>query len=354
MKNIKKQNKKNINFSKFNFLITGASGCLGSNFIDFIQKYKPKKIYALNLPPIDKYEKNTVKELKKYNNIQFLYVDIRNKQKLEKAIKNLDIDFVVHFAAISRPMKIPNNVYFDTNKKGTQNLLEILKNKNIKKIINISSVSAIGLSPDGHPLKENEYQKEEMPYALSKREQEKIGFEFFKNYNMPIVTIRPSLMYGPRCTVRAIMFKFVKKGLFPLINKGESKFEFCYVDNLSYAIVQALIKQNINGQVFNITDGQSYEIKQVLNTIADNLNTKRPFINIPYPIARILGYLSEIFSKLINVYPPFSHTAADWMSKDVNVYSCDKAKKILSYKNIVDLDTGIKRSIEWYKKNKLL
>ena len=67
-----------------------------------------------------------------------------------------------------------------------------------------------------------------------------------------------------------------------------------------------------------------------------------------------MGYLSEIFFKILGKHPPFSRTAAMWMSKDKNVYSCDKAKKQLNYQPKVNLEIGIKKTIEWYNERNML
>ena len=315
-------------------LVTGATGFIGSHLVDYLLKNSSKPIKVLVL---------------KKQKVQIVYGDIRNKKSLKKLMDGVNL--VYHLAAISRPMNVDTSVYYDTNVKGTLNLLELLKNKKIKRFVHVSTVSVLGLSPDGHPLKEDEFQEEKMDYGLSKRQGEQDALKYSKKHNIPIAVIRPCLMYGPRCEVRRIMFKYTKKGIFPLIDNGKAKMEFCYVANLIQALVEASHNKKAVGEVFNITDGQAYSIKKVLNTIADEYEVSRPKINLPYGIAKVLGICSEFASKIAGIHPPFSRTAADWMSNDVNVYDCSKAKKILNYKPAISLREGVRRSIEWYEKN---
>lgn len=333
-------------------LITGATGFIGSHLVDRLIKDERSNIRALVLrKPIEEIETENLERLKKQG-VEILYGDIRNFKDCKRAVK--DINIIFHLAAISRPMNVPKKVYYDTNKLGVINMMEAVKNKKIKKFVHISTVSVLGLSPDGHPLSEDEFQSEDQEYGLSKRAGEKVALRYQKKYNFPLTVIRPCLIYGPRCLVRAIIFKYTKKRLFPLFNGGRARMEFCYVDNLVDAILLAEKNPKAIGETFNITDGQSYSIKKIIETIAKEEGVGKPIIKMPYFLGKIAGYMAEIVFPLFGKYPPFSSTAADWMSKDVNVYSCKKAKKILGYRPKISLEKGIKKTVKWYQDRGIL
>ncbi|MFC1700110.1 NAD-dependent epimerase/dehydratase family protein [Patescibacteria group bacterium] len=327
-------------------LVTGGTGFIGSHLVErLLDQGRKVRVLALKRH-IDSISVEN-EEILRSKGAEIVYGDLFDIKTLKRITK--DVDTVFHLAGISRPMKILSKIYYDTNVSGTKNILETFKDTKLKRFVHVSTVSVLGLSPDGHPLKEDEFQYEDLKYAMSKREGEWIALNYHFKHRVPVVVIRPSLVYGPRCMVRLVMFKFVKQGLFPLFNNGKAKMEFTYVDNVVDAILLAEKKKNIIGEVFNITDGQSYRIKKVLNTIAEELGVKKPSVNIPYWLGKNLGYISEFLSKIFGIYPPFSRTAADWMSKDVNVYDCSKARRVLGYSPKVSLREGVKRSIEWYK-----
>lgn len=333
--------------NKEKILVTGATGFIGSHLIDQLINDGRTNIKALVLKkPIDEIEVDNLKRLKKQK-VEIVYGDIRNIDDCKEAIK--EIDTIFHLAAISRPMQVSKKVYYDTNELGTKNMLEAVKNKKIKKYVHISTVSVLGLSPDGHPLSEEEFQPEDQEYGLSKRAGEKIALKYQKKYSLPLTVVRPCLIYGPRCMVRAIMFKYTQKRLFPLFNGGRAKMEFCYVGNLVDAILLAEKNQKAIGETFNITDGRSYSIKEVIETIAKEEGVGKPMINMPYSLGKFAGKIAELVFPLFGKYPPFSSTAADWMSKDVNVYSSQKAKKILGYNPKISLKEGVRETIRWYK-----
>lgn len=332
-------------------LVTGGTGFIGSHLVEALLS-QGRRVRVLALPePFEPIEAENLKMIKA-KGAEVVYGDLRNIKSLHSVADG--IDSIFHLGAISRPMKIPDRQYDAVNVLGTKNILEVSKKNKLKKFIHVSSVSVLGVSPDGHPLKEDEFQKEDMKYAVSKREGEKLALKYQKKYRLPIVVVRPCLTYGPRCLPRLIMFKFVKLGLFPLFNGGEAKMEFCYVDNAVEALLLAEKDKKTTGEIFNITDGQSYPIKTVLSTIAGELGVKPPFISLPFFVGKLAGHAAEIASAFVGVYPPFSSTAADWMSRSINVYDCSKAKESLGYEPKVSLKKGIKKTIAWYKNKSLL
>lgn len=332
-------------------LVTGGTGFIGSHLVERLVAQN-RKVRVLVLPqPIETIEIDNLRLLRKIG-VEIIYGDLRDKDSLKKVTKNINIVF--HLGAISRPMNIPEQTYFDINEDGTKNLLELCLKESITKFIHTSTVSVIGVSPNGHPLKENDFNKPTGPYALSKLKGEQIAINFYKRYSFPVTVVRPSLVYGPRCLVRLIMFRFIKRRLFPIFKDGKSHMEFCYVDNLIDATLLAETNLRSIGEIYNITDGSSYEIKNVVRTIAQEVVADYPWLKMPVWVGKSLGFTAEILGKVFNFYPPFSRTTAEWMSTDMNVYDCSKAKRELKYDPKIDLREGIKRTVKWYRENNLL
>lgn len=331
-------------------LITGGTGFIGSHLVDRLIKEKRNIRVFVKNKPIDNIEIENLRRFKKLK-LDLVYGDLRDKKSIKPALKN--VVEIIHLAAISRPMNIPKKVYYDINVRGTKNLLEISKNNKLKQFIHISTVSVLGLSPDGHPLKEDEFQEENQHYGLSKRQGEEVVLNYYKKNKIPVTVIRPCLMYGPRCEVRSFLFKPVKLGAFPLFKGGHAKMEFCYVDNLIEAIL--LVENNLKaiGEVYNVTDGKSYEIREVILTIKKYLNKKILITYLPIWAGYAIGFCAEYLGKIFNFHPPISRTATYWLSNSVNVYDCSKIKK-LGYFPKITLEEGVKRSINWYKKRNQL
>lgn len=332
-------------------LVTGGTGFIGSHLVEkLLEEGREVRVLAPKKP----FEALEVENLKiiKDKGAEIVFGDLRNKDSLLPAVER--VSSVFHSAAISRPMRIPTRLYYEINRDGTKNLLEAARDAQVKKFVHVSTVSVLGGSPDGHPLSEEEYQPEVSHYSLSKKEGENLAIRYFWQYGLPVVVVRPSLVYGPRCLVRLIMFKYVKKGLFPIFNDGRAKMEFCYVSNLVQSLLLAEKNDQVLGEVFNVTDGQSYPIGEILRTIAEELGVRPPFIRMPVFLGKAAGYGMEGVSKVLGVYPPFSRTAVDWMSRSGSVYDCRRAKDLLGYSPSISLREGVRETIDWCREKGVL
>ena len=332
-------------------LVTGGTGFIGSHLVEeLLAAGRAVRVLALK-KPLDPIEVENLKIIKE-KGAEIVYGDLRDKASLLPAVEG--VSSVFHSGAVSRPMRIPTRLYYHINRDGTKNILEASRDAGVKKFVHISTVSVLGGSPDGHPLSEEEYQPEVSHYAISKKEGENLALRYYWQYGLPVVAIRPCLVYGPRCLVRLVMFKYVKKGLFPIFNKGRAKMEFCYVGNLVRALLLAEKNNDVLGEVFNITDGQSYPIGKVLQTIASELKVRPPFIQIPVWAGKAAGLGMEGIGKIVGIHPPFSRTAADWMSRTQSVYDCAKARELLRYNPTISLNEGVRETVGWYRERGLL
>ena len=332
-------------------LVTGGTGFIGTHLVKALLKdNKAVRVLALENTS-EKLELETEANLKELG-AQIVHGNLYDSNSLIRAAKNVDV--VYHLGSVSRPKRIPSGKYYDVNILGTRNLLKSIAKNNLSRFIHVSTVSVLGLSPDGKPLAEEDYQYSNLEYGTTKRESEQIAIIFGYKQKIPVVVIRPSLVYGPGSLVRKIMFSCVKYGMFPLFNKGEAKMEFLYVENLVQALLLAEKKKEAIGETFNITDGCSYKISLIVETMAKELNVNHKGRPMPIALGVLAGVFIEVLGKILGFHPPFSRSAVDWMSRNRNVYSCEKAKQILGYNPGIDLSEGIRRTVAWYNEKRLL
>ncbi|MCX6746819.1 MAG: NAD(P)-dependent oxidoreductase [Candidatus Pacearchaeota archaeon] len=329
-------------------LITGASGFIGSHLAEELTKRKEKvRVLVRNLNEIG-YIHDFSKEIR--NKIEIVEGDLLDKTSLIKALKGTNKVF--HLAAISRPMNIPKQKYFDVNLYGTRNLLEACKKQKIKKIIHVSSMSVFGFSRDRNSLTENSSKLPVSYYGESKKQGEELAIDFCKKNKIKLIVVRPPMVFGPRDSQFLRLFKLIDTGFFPLLKKGQAKLEFCYVKNLVNGILLA-DKYGKNLESYNISDGETYTIKEVFGKIAEAENKKLFPISIPVWSVKASGLIIEKVFLIFKKKAPFNSGTAEWMSKD-NVIDISKAKKKLKYKRLIPLEEGIKETVEWYKARRLL
>ena len=166
-------------------VITGGAGFIGSNLAEKLVQLGHKVVVLDNLSTGRLSNLNNIK-----NKIEFKNVDISKKdnffdQYFEK------VDWVFHLAGLADIVPSIDNPtqYFNSNVKGTLNILESSRRANIKKLIYAASASCYGI-PDKYPTNENSKINPQYPYALTKFIGEQLIFHWFKVYNMPNISLR--------------------------------------------------------------------------------------------------------------------------------------------------------------------
>lgn len=168
-------------------LITGGAGYIGSHCaIELLKKEQVLIFDNLSTGHIE-----TIEELKKHGNIEFVKGDLQNKNDIQSLFKNYKIDAVIHFAAFSQvgeSVKNPQKYYLN-NVCGTLNLLEAMLENNVKKLVFSSTAATYG-EPVYTPIDEKHPQEPINPYGQTKLFIEKILDDYDKAYGLKSVRLR--------------------------------------------------------------------------------------------------------------------------------------------------------------------
>jgi dTDP-glucose 4,6-dehydratase len=311
-------------------LVTGGAGFIGSNFILFmLEKYPDYKIinldkltYAGNLENLKSVEKNP--------NYQFTQGDICNRDDVEKAMK--DCDFVVHFAAeshVDRSITGPG-LFVQTNVIGTQVLLDIAKEMGIKRFHHVSTDEVFGsLSLDNLDEKfdENTPYLPHSPYSASKAGSDHLVRAYFDTYGLPITISNCTNNYGPfhfpeKVIPLFILNAFADKPL-PIYGTGKAIRDYLYVTDHCSAIDLILHKGKI-GETYCIggdSEKNGLDVADAILSALDKPESLKTFVE-------------------------------DRKGHDMR-YAIDHSKisAELGWEPSVNFEEGIKKTIEWYKKN---
>lgn len=122
-------------------LVTGGAGFIGSNFIDYMAKKYPK-YYFIALDNLSVLESNdNIELLNSFKNVSFIKGDIRDPKFMDELFNKEKFDYVVNFAAeISVDYSIDNpHIFLETNILGLENLMNLCRKYNVKRIHQIST-----------------------------------------------------------------------------------------------------------------------------------------------------------------------------------------------------------------------
>ncbi len=313
--------------------ITGGAGFLGINLIRYLLK-ENHSIISLDISDFN-YEDV-------HNKIVNIKGDIRNKNLLNEVINEIDI--IIHTAA-ALPLYKKEDI-FSTDIDATKNLLEVAFNKKVKKFIHISSTAVYGI-PNHHPIYEDDKLDGVGYYGQAKIEAEKICLDFRKR-GMCVPILRPKSFIGPeRLGVFALLYDWANDGKnFPVIGKGENKYQLLDVEDLCHAIDLCIkLPEDIVNDTFNIGAKIFSTMKEDYQAVLDFAGYGKKIISLPEkPIILILKILEEL--KLSPLYKWVYETA----SKDSFV-SIEKAERVLGFNPKYSNKDALIRNYKWYIEN---
>jgi len=314
------------------YLITGGSGFLGINLVRYLLN-KDQLVRVLDLAEFDYPEKPRV---------DFIKGDIRDREKVSEAVSGVDL--VIH-AAAALPLYSREDIY-STDVDGTRNVLEAARESSVERVIHISSTAVYGI-PDHHPLKEDDPLNGVGPYGDAKIKAEEVCLEY-RQKGMCVPILRPKSFIGPeRLGVFALFYDWARSGRgFPLIGKGNNRYQFLDVEDLCEAIyLAATLDQAAVNDNFNIGAKDFATMKEDFQAVIDYAGYGKRIKTLPAaPIIAALKVLE--FFRLSPLYQWVYETAAT-----DSYVSVEKAERILGFKPRYSNREALIRNYEWYLNN---
>jgi UDP-N-acetylglucosamine 4-epimerase len=328
----------NINDKKF--LVTGGSGFIGSNIVEYLIKHGAAKVRVL-----DNLSTSSIENIKKFlplSNFEFIESDIRNEKDCALACEGMD--YVTHQAALGsvpRSVKNPQSTHA-VNATGFLNVLVAARDAKVKRFIYASSSSVYGDHP-ALPKKEEETGNLLSPYAVSKKTNELYARVFASTYNMEIIGLRYFNIFGPNqspegayAAVIPLFMQAVVNNESPYIDgDGEQTRDFTFVENAVQANIKAFFaeKKEALNQIYNIAVGERVSVNQLFEVIK-KCNSSN---------------LSEAKSASGGLKPTHRETRAGDIRNSLADIS--KARELIGYNPSVKMKEGLKITMDWFINN---
>lgn len=253
-------------------LVTGGAGFIGSNFIRYILREYPdqevtnldKLTYAGNLENLKHCESN--------HRYQFVKGDIANREVVGEILKR-GFNVIVNFAAESHVDRsiLDSSPFIETNIKGTQVLLEGIKQYGVGKFIQVSTDEVYGSIEKGKAT-ESSSLLPASPYSASKAAAELLCSAYWRTYNLPIVITRCSNNYGPLQFPEKLIPLTITNALegkeIPVYGDGLNIRDWIHVEDHCHAL-DLVIQRGKPGEVYNIGGNNEKTNLELLKFILD-------------------------------------------------------------------------------------
>lgn len=317
--------------------ITGAAGFIASSTSEILLK-KGYDIVGIDnfcdFYDVSLKRKNVeiVKKVAEENGRSYKLIegDIRDADLINKILDENKIDACIHWAAMAgvRPSIENPKYYVDVNINGLMNILEGLKNHDIKKLVFISSSSVYGNNKKVPFSEKDNVDNPISPYAATKKAGELICYTYHSLFKMDINCLRYFTVYGPRQRPDLAINKFTRLLLngehIPMFGDGSTARDYTYISDIAEGTIlslEYLLNHEDVYDIFNLGGSHPISLKELIDLIGKTVG-----------ITPIIDELPMQAGDVNITYSDYSH-----------------AKEVLGYEPKVRINEGLKNFVDWYK-----
>jgi UDP-glucuronate 4-epimerase len=311
-------------------LLTGAAGFIGHKTAQQLLEQGHQVIGVDNMNDYYdvKLKKFRVDSLKDKPGFTFYELDIENLNDISKLFKNYKFTKVLNLAAragVRYSIENPH-VYMSTNAQGTLNILELMKEHEVKKLV-LASTSSLYAGQEMPFVETLAVNEPISPYAATKKAAEAMAYTYHHLYKIDVSIVRYFTVYGNGSRPDMAQFRFMRwideEAPIELFGDGSQARDFTHVDDIARGTIAAAMKE-VGFQVINLGGG-----------------------NNPVSINKMIELLENLLDKkaIINNKPFHS---ADMKETWADI---SKAKELLDWQPQISLEEGLKLAVEDFKAN---
>jgi len=309
-------------------LVTGGAGFIGSAFVRMLIAETDLRVVNLDkLTYAGNLENLTAVEA--HPRYRFVQGDICDPALVDSLLAEEQPDAVVHFAAeshVDRSILSPEPV-IQTNLRGTFTLLEGARQHRLGRFVHVSTDEVYGSLAAPLEADENYALNPSSPYSASKAGSDLLARSYFVTYKMPVLITRASNNYGPYQFPEKLIPLMIANALedrpLPVYGDGQQVRDWLYVDDHCRGILSVL-RGGRDGEIYNIGGNRSLP----------NMDVVRQVLALTGKPESLIQYVTD--------RPGHDRRYA---------LSSEKLMRETAWKPLMDFETGLARTIEWYRAN---
>lgn len=318
-------------------LVTGASGFVGSHVVEALisRGYRVRCLLRAQSPM----------EWLEGRPIEVFRGDCLAPESLGPAVNGVEL--LIHVAGLVKA-RDPLDFY-QINEEGTVNLLRTCRETagSLRRFVLVSSLAALGPSPDGQPLSE-----EATPHPVSDYGRSKLRAEAAvqaASQHLPTAIVRPSTVYGPRDRATFPYFAMAARGFIVAVRKG-GRVSLVHAADLAKGLVAAGEHPGPSGEIYHLADPRSYTDEEVVAATRAAFGKGRR-VQIPVTLLRLLGAAADAAARLTGRAFFLSRQKVEEIQYRYWVCDVSKAMRQLGLQITRTLTDGFRDTIGWYRQH---
>lgn len=271
--------------------------------------------------------------------------DLLAPEALARACAGVEV--VYHIAATYREAGQPDSAYRAINVDGTRHLLEAAKAAGARRLVHCSTGGVHGHVAHPPANEDAPFNPGDV-YQDTKLEAELMARAFGTSTGFDVVVARPIGIHGPGDTRFLKMFKGLARGRFPMLGAGTVFYHLTYIDDLVEGFRLCGEVPGARGRTYLLAGEQYTTLNQLVALVAEELGVTPPRVHLPVWPVWMAGLACEIVCVPLRIEPPLYRRRVDFYTKS-RAFDITRAKTELGYAPQVDLRSGIRKTIAWYR-----
>jgi nucleoside-diphosphate-sugar epimerase len=313
-------------------LITGATGFVGSHFVEALARHGVKA-RALVRPTSDT-------SLLDRQGVARVTGSLGDADSLVRAVAGARV--VVHMAAATSALR--QDTFHDVNAAGTRRLVAAMEQTGSRRLVYLSSLAAAGPAAK-RPLGSDDEPKPLTTYGRSKLEGERIALG---SDAVEGVVLRPPAVYGPRDRELLPFFRLARRGVLPVIGSLERRLQLIHARDLAEALVCALRAPSPTG-IYHVAESTAYTWAEVLEHMASAVGRRGARVTVPAAVLRAAAGGSQLAARLSRRPAVFDREKAVELLAEGWVCETDRARGDLGFEAGIPLPRGLRDTASWYR-----
>lgn len=271
--------------------------------------------------------------------------DLLAPEALARACAGVEV--VYHIAATYREAGQPDSAYRAINVDGTRHLLEAAKAAGARRLVHCSTGGVHGHVAHPPANEDAPFNPGDV-YQDTKLEAELMARAFGTSTGFDVVVARPIGIHGPGDTRFLKMFKGLARGRFPMLGAGTVFYHLTYIDDLVEGFRLCGEVPAARGRTYILAGERYSTLNELVALVAEELGVTPPRVHLPVWPVWMAGLACEIVCVPLRIEPPLYRRRVDFYTKS-RAFDITRAKTELGYAPQVDLRSGIRKTIAWYR-----